>query len=87
MWEEQRKGTVEKFVLLKFLWKTMEWEILTVFFDKISRHFLIKENCYEMENLKHMKKLNGTKVLDKVKKNILIIYKSHSITMCWSFMA
>lgn len=40
-----------------------------------------------MENLKHMKKLNGTKVLDKVKKNILIIYKSHSITMCWSFMA
>lgn len=27
-----------------------------------------------MENLKHMKKLNGTKVLDKVKKNIRIFF-------------
>lgn len=27
-----------------------------------------------MENLKHMKKLNGTKVLDEVKKNIRIFY-------------
>lgn len=27
-----------------------------------------------MENLKHMKKLNGTKVLDEVKKNIRIFF-------------
>lgn len=32
-----------------------------------------------MENLKHMKKLNGTKVLDKVKKNIRIFFFNNNV--------
>lgn len=32
-----------------------------------------------MENLKHMKKLNGTTVLDKVKKNIRIFFFNNNV--------